>query len=408
MNAADNNEKSSSDEVSWAPSTHSRQRPQSKFYGDSTDESTTSDSDSTGSSSQSEDRNKERDDGDCEIFFKSSSSSDSDDGSEQEDSDTESSQSLLPLVPAMPEFKNNFESFTVYIVMGLCRQSLEDYLQKRNNSLRPTVNLMDAYSIFEDILSALSYLHEDGLRIIHRDIKSLEDYLQKRNNSLRPTVNLIDAYSIFEDILSALSYLHEDGLRIIHRDIKPSNIFLQETPKGIRAILGDFGLACHQERDFSDVVSPSSHCNGDGDHLRTEGVGTIHYAPPEQLSSKHYDCSVDIYSLGLVMYEFFHTAKTAMERVQLLGSIRRTGKVSEQFRSRWGEIGNLIERMVHVDPTQRPSASTILNEMQLTSPKTVKKLKQALRTKDAQIAMLRKRLQDYKDNCTCGFYTTGR
>uniref|UniRef100_A0A1I7ZWP4 non-specific serine/threonine protein kinase n=1 Tax=Steinernema glaseri TaxID=37863 RepID=A0A1I7ZWP4_9BILA len=359
MNAADNNEKSSSDEVSWAPSTHSRQRPQSKFYGDSTDESTTSDSDSTGSSSQSEDRNKERDDGDCEIFFKSSSSSDSDDGSEQEDSDTESSQSLLPLVPAMPEFKNNFESFTVYIVMGLCRQSLEDYLQKRNNSLRPTVNLMDAYSIFEDILSALSYLHEDGLRIIHRDIK-------------------------------------------------PSNIFLQETPKGIRAILGDFGLACHQERDFSDVVSPSSHCNGDGDHLRTEGVGTIHYAPPEQLSSKHYDCSVDIYSLGLVMYEFFHTAKTAMERVQLLGSIRRTGKVSEQFRSRWGEIGNLIERMVHVDPTQRPSASTILNEMQLTSPKTVKKLKQALRTKDAQIAMLRKRLQDYKDNCTCGFYTTGR
>ena len=42
-------------------------------------------------------------------------------------------------------------------------------------------------------------------------------------------------------ILSALSFLHERGAPIVHRDVKPSNIFVSSDLASVR--LGDFGTA---------------------------------------------------------------------------------------------------------------------------------------------------------------------
>lgn len=85
------------------------------------------------------------------------------------------------------------------------------------------------------------------------------------------------------DICNAIAQCHR--VDILHRDIKPENIFISDTGK---YKLGDFGIA----RIMAEC--PSAYAS--------TGVGTIEYAAPEQTSGK-YDRRVDIYSLGIVLYE---------------------------------------------------------------------------------------------------------
>lgn len=89
---------------------------------------------------------------------------------------------------------------------------------------------------------------------------------------------------IFVQILSGLEYAHSH--EVIHRDIKPSNILV--TPEG-RAKLADFGIA--------KAVSDS--------RITQTGylVGTVAYMSPEQLKGATLDPRVDMYSLGIALYE---------------------------------------------------------------------------------------------------------
>lgn len=88
---------------------------------------------------------------------------------------------------------------------------------------------------------------------------------------------------IGKDICTALVQCHQKG--IIHRDIKPENIFVS---KNGNYKLGDFGI--------SRIVSTTSSA------VASTGIGTPQYWAPEQISGT-YDVRVDIYSLGLVLYE---------------------------------------------------------------------------------------------------------
>jgi len=70
---------------------------------------------------------------------------------------------------------------------------------------------------------------------------------------------------------------------IIHRDIKPQNVFV--SPDGTFK-LGDFGIARTLEHTTR----------------ATAGIGTYNYMAPEVLHKKAYNQTVDIYSLGLMLY----------------------------------------------------------------------------------------------------------
>lgn len=85
------------------------------------------------------------------------------------------------------------------------------------------------------------------------------------------------------DICRALILCHKK--HILHRDIKPENIFVN---KDGNYKLGDFGVSRILH------AAPSA--------VADTGVGTPEYAAPEQFSGT-YDTRVDIYSLGLVLYE---------------------------------------------------------------------------------------------------------
>ena len=109
-------------------------------------------------------------------------------------------------------------------------------------------------------------------------------------NSKNQKIEEEEAMNILEQILKALIYLHEE-IGVIHRDIKPEN-FLIKNINGRNIIkLIDFG--------FSDYIPK----NNDKFY---EQLGTPQYAAPEIYLGKSYDCKVDLWSVGVVLYNMIN------------------------------------------------------------------------------------------------------
>jgi serine/threonine-protein kinase len=113
---------------------------------------------------------------------------------------------------------------------------------------------------------------------------TLEDELTATNRIGR----FLDAaaiQSVISSVASALDYAHQRG--IIHRDLKPSN--LMRNAYG-QLILMDFGIA--------KGVSGTEKLTQTGMVL-----GTPHYLAPEQAQGGVLTPAVDIYALGIILYE---------------------------------------------------------------------------------------------------------
>jgi serine/threonine-protein kinase len=116
----------------------------------------------------------------------------------------------------------------------------------------------------------------------------LESVLEKRGPL--PVAEACDAVI---DACDALAEAHAQG--IIHRDLKPGNLFAARGPDGrTRVKVLDFGLSkvAAQQRQVA---------------LTSTGtlLGTPYYMAPEQLrSAKGADPRADIWSLGVILYEF--------------------------------------------------------------------------------------------------------
>ncbi|MDQ3849905.1 MAG: serine/threonine protein kinase, partial [Actinomycetota bacterium] len=98
-----------------------------------------------------------------------------------------------------------------------------------------------------------------------------------------------DALRIGVTLCDALEHAHARG--VIHRDVKPANVICPEQPEegaGV-AKLTDFGIARL----------------ADGDALTRTGdiMGTLAYMAPEQARGEAITGAVDVYALGIVLYE---------------------------------------------------------------------------------------------------------
>ena len=107
-------------------------------------------------------------------------------------------------------------------------------------------------------------------------------------------------FRIMLELLDALEFAHEAG--IIHRDIKPANVMMDASghPK-----LTDFGVARVNEPE-----GPQAEATRVGTI-----VGTPSYMSPEQIQGQTIDRRTDIFSAGVLFYEFL-TGKKPFEGTQ--------------------------------------------------------------------------------------------
>ena len=93
-----------------------------------------------------------------------------------------------------------------------------------------------------------------------------------------------------------------------------------------RIKIGDFGLATSQSIKHGSTVFPQNDSLQSTDDAATGKVGTALYVAPEICESRirvKVSPKVDMYSLGIILFEMFHKPlDTKMERVKVLGMLR--------------------------------------------------------------------------------------
>ncbi|MBE6573110.1 MAG: hypothetical protein E7652_01815 [Ruminococcaceae bacterium] len=135
------------------------------------------------------------------------------------------------------------------------------------------------------------------------------------------------------DIASALEICQQK--HIIHRDIKPANIFIDDFGN---FKLGDFGIAKELEKTTGAASSK----------------GTFSFMAPEVAHGQRYDNTVDIYSLGLVMYTLLNGNRAPF--------IPRDGRVTYNDRK------NANDRRLAGEPLPKiEGVSQTLNDIILTA-----------------------------------------
>lgn len=146
---------------------------------------------------------------------------------------------------------------------------------------------------------------------------------------------------IVTQLMDAVMYLHED-LGIVHRDIKPENLLCDIDQDGNigRIKLADFGL--------SKVL---------WDNNTKTPCGTLLYTAPEVVLNQRYCKSVDVWSIGCVLYTLlcgFNPFRSS-DHSRLVAIV---GKGKFTFPSPWwdtvsSEAKDLVSHLLEVDPAKR-------------------------------------------------------
>jgi serine/threonine protein kinase len=156
------------------------------------------------------------------------------------------------------------------------------------------------------------------------------------------------ARRVAKSLLQGVRYLHNQG--ICHRNLKPDNILLSH--EGCDTTITDFGLAAFLPVTDGERGSLTGRC------------GSATYAAPEVQQSLPYDCSSDIWSVGVVMYFCIAGHAPFVDKTKR-GLLRKIVKGEYSFSSkRWSGVSHSAKRFIasllKVDPNMRLTAEEAL------------------------------------------------
>lgn len=202
----------------------------------------------------------------------------------------------------------------------------------------------------------LSY-DEEGVPFIvmeYLEGKSLADVLEEERR-----LPLGRALCIGRQVAEALAECH--AKEIIHRDLKPDNILLLEGHREDFAKILDFGIAR--------VPSPT-------DRVTKTLMGTPLYMPPEQLKQEAIDHRVDIFALGVILFECV-TGRPPIEAPSFTAYIIKNcdeapARLGSLFPGAPEALDRLLDRMMAKAAADRPASMTevagMLSELEATVP----------------------------------------
>ena len=201
-------------------------------------------------------------------------------------------------------------------------------------------------------------------------------------------------YSIPSKVLG-IEYLHSNNL--IHRDIKPENIFIvTNLDKTISLKIGDFGLSTVYSKNKK-ITNIDNEPNNIKEEYQLElnkldeshksdkpdesdepdfnefkqimnlsvDVGTGIYRAKE-IDTGHYDKSIDIYSLGVILIEFLIEFNTTHEKIikmrEINGVIENINETNIQLPHLiTNKFDKLIIGMTNDNQSNRPNIKEVLS-----------------------------------------------
>ncbi|CAG9309994.1 unnamed protein product [Blepharisma stoltei] len=147
---------------------------------------------------------------------------------------------------------------------------------------------------------------------------------------------------ICKEILLALRWLHKQNR--IHRDIKSDNILLSINGE---IKLSDFGVCAQITNESYDMTIAGTPC----------------WMAPELISSSYYDQKVDIWSLGIVLFELVEGNPPYFNQPQteILQSIANNPPPKLTHPTKWSSsFKDFIRICLQKNPGERASADTLL------------------------------------------------
>jgi len=162
----------------------------------------------------------------------------------------------------------------------------------------------------------------------------LKSYITSKFNEMSWQTKLYELM----DIIRGLEYLHSK--KIIHRDLHSGNILKDDLPK-----ISDLGLS------KSATVSTNDE----------DIYGVIPYVAPEIFQKKNYNIPSDIYSFGMIMWEFMTGRRPFWNRAhdaELIIDIHYGLRPPITTNAPKGYI-ELMQRCWNSDPSKRPTATDI-------------------------------------------------
>lgn len=220
---------------------------------------------------------------------------------------------------------------------------------------------LDEIKLMQNLKSSLNVVNVEDYEVIEDNkkpswninirmelLECIEDYYENK------TITNKDILKMGIDIAKALE--HCKKYNIIHRDIKPDNIFISELGD---FKLGDFGIARNLEKTTSGLSKK----------------GTYTYMAPEVYKGLEYNSTIDIYSLGLVLYKYYNGGrlpflpaypnKITFEDKENSIIRRMNGESIVKPINATDEEAKIILKMVAYDPKERyKNVSQLVNDLE--------------------------------------------
>jgi serine/threonine protein kinase len=176
------------------------------------------------------------------------------------------------------------------IESGKTQEQAKRYLYKIVEGIVNEIKIMSKLKATGNVVSYEDHEiipHEDGMgwdilirmELLHPLLPYACDHPFSRRDIIKLGIDMCKALELCQKY------------NIIHRDIKPENIFISDNGD---FKLGDFGIARTIEKSSSELTK----------------TGTYNYMAPEVFRGDDYGFSVDIYSLGVVLYRLLNKNRT--------------------------------------------------------------------------------------------------
>ena len=179
-----------------------------------------------------------------------------------------------------------YQHKTSKIKYAIKRMNIPSYLKKTNNKnlILDEINIQSKIE-HPNIIKLFNYFKDKNninifLILEYASKGTLFDYIQNKNG-----FDETEAFYFFFQAVNAIYFLHKN--RIIHRDLKPENLLINHNNI---LKLCDFGWSVYLNNN-----------------KRITFCGTVEYMAPEIVKNESYDYSIDVWSLGVLLYELIHS-----------------------------------------------------------------------------------------------------